>query len=466
MSTGTIVQCIGAVVDIEFPREAMPRVYDALVLEADPGNRLVEQGLTFEVEQQLGDGVVRTIAMGSSDGLRRGMKVRATGAPISVPVGQGTLGRIMDVLGRPIDDVGPIQSDVRRSIHQPAPKFDELSPSVELLETGIKVIDLICPFAKGGKVGLFGGAGVGKTVNMMELIRNIAVEHSGFSVFAGVGERTREGNDFYHEMTEGGVLDKVALVYGQMNEPPGNRLRVGLTGLTMAEYFREEGRDVLMFIDNIYRYTLAGTEVSALLGRMPSAVGYQPTLAEEMGVLQERITSTKTGSITSFQAVYVPADDLTDPSPATTFSHLDATLVLSRQVAELGIYPAVDPLDSTSRILDPNVVGQEHYDVARAVQGTLQRYKELKDIIAILGMDELSEEDKLAVSRARKIQRFLSQPFFVAEVFTGSPGKYVSLKDTIRGFKGLVEGEYDSLPEQAFYMVGGIEEAVEKAKKV
>ena len=458
MSSGNVVGIIGAVVDVQFARDSMPKVYDALKVEATD--------LTLEVQQQLGDGVVRAIAMGSTDGLRRGVAAVNTGSPIQVPVGAQTLGRIMNVLGEPVDDKGPVDAADHWPIHRKAPTYEEQAVSTEILETGIKVIDLIMPIAKGGKIGLFGGAGVGKTVTLMELIRNIAVEHSGFSVFAGVGERTREGNDFYHEMTEGGVLDKVALVYGQMNEPPGNRLRVGLTGLTMAEYFREEGRDVLMFIDNIYRYTLAGTEVSALLGRMPSAVGYQPTLAEEMGVLQERITSTKTGSITSFQAVYVPADDLTDPSPATTFSHLDATLVLSRQVAELGIYPAVDPLDSTSRILDPNVVGQEHYDVARAVQGTLQRYKELKDIIAILGMDELSEEDKLAVSRARKIQRFLSQPFFVAEVFTGSPGKYVSLKDTIRGFKGLVEGEYDSLPEQAFYMVGGIEEAVEKAKKV
>jgi len=458
MSSGKIVQIIGAVVDVEFPRDAMPKVFDAL--------RLDEGNLTLEVQQQLGDGVVRSIAMGSSDGLKRGMSVASTGAPISVPVGQKTLGRIMDVLGDPVDEKGPIGEDERWSIHRKAPTFEELAASTEILETGIKVIDLICPFAKGGKVGLFGGAGVGKTVNMMELIRNIAIEHSGFSVFAGVGERTREGNDFYHEMSESNVLDKVSLVYGQMNEPPGNRLRVALTGLTMAEYFRDEGRDVLLFIDNIYRYTLAGTEVSALLGRMPSAVGYQPTLAEEMGALQERITSTKTGSITSIQAVYVPADDLTDPSPATTFAHLDATVVLSRQIAELGIYPAVDPLDSTSRQLDPLVIGNEHYNVARAVQGTLQRYKELKDIIAILGMDELSEEDKLTVARARKIQRFLSQPFFVAEVFTGSPGKYVSMKDTIRGFKGIVEGEYDHIPEQAFYMVGSIDEAVEKAKAV
>jgi F-type H+-transporting ATPase subunit beta len=422
--------------------------------------------LTLEVQQQLGDGVVRTIALGSSDGLRRGMIVKNTGAQIKVPVGTKTLGRIMDVLGRPIDEMGDIGAEQVMSIHRKAPAFDELSASTELLETGIKVIDLICPFAKGGKVGLFGGAGVGKTVNMMELIRNIAIEHSGYSVFAGVGERTREGNDFYHEMKDSNVLDKVALVYGQMNEPPGNRLRVALTGLTMAEAFRDEGRDVLFFVDNIYRYTLAGTEVSALLGRMPSAVGYQPTLAEEMGRLQERITSTKTGSITSIQAVYVPADDLTDPSPATTFGHLDATVVLSRDIASLGIYPAVDPLDSTSRQLDPLVVGEEHYNTARQVQQTLQRYKELRDIIAILGMDELSAEDKLAVSRARKIQRFLSQPFNVAEVFTGSPGKYVSLKETIKGFKGIVTGEYDDLPEQAFYMVGGIEEAVEKAKNI
>ncbi len=465
MSQGTIVQCIGAVVDIQFPRESMPKVYDALKLE-DVADSFAEAGLTFEVQQQLGDGVVRTIAMGSSDGLRRGMKVADTGKQISVPVGMGTLGRIMDVLGRPIDDAGPIETDELRAIHQKAPKFDELSPSVELLETGIKVIDLICPFAKGGKVGLFGGAGVGKTVNMMELINNIAKQHSGLSVFAGVGERTREGNDFYHEMKDSNVLDKVAMVFGQMNEPPGNRLRVALTGLTMAERFRDEGRDILFFVDNIYRYTLAGTEVSALLGRMPSAVGYQPTLAEEMGRLQERITSTKVGSITSIQAVYVPADDLTDPSPATTFLHLDSTVVLSRDIAALGIYPAVDPLDSTSRQLDPLVVGEEHYNVARQVQMTLQKYKELRDIIAILGMDELSPDDKLAVARARKIQRFLSQPFHVAEVFTGSPGKYVSLKDTIRGFKMIVDGELDSMPEQAFYMVGGIEEAIEKAKKL
>ena len=465
MSQGTIVQCIGAVVDIQFPRDAMPKVYDALKLE-DAADSFAEAGLTFEVQQQLGDGVVRTIAMGSSDGLRRGMKVSNTGKQISVPVGMGTLGRIMDVLGRPIDDAGPIETDELRAIHQKAPKFDELSPSVELLETGIKVIDLICPFAKGGKVGLFGGAGVGKTVNMMELINNIAKQHSGLSVFAGVGERTREGNDFYHEMKDSNVLDKVAMVFGQMNEPPGNRLRVALTGLTMAERFRDEGRDILFFVDNIYRYTLAGTEVSALLGRMPSAVGYQPTLAEEMGRLQERITSTKVGSITSIQAVYVPADDLTDPSPATTFLHLDSTVVLSRDIAALGIYPAVDPLDSTSRQLDPLVVGEEHYNVARQVQMTLQKYKELRDIIAILGMDELSPEDKLAVARARKIQRFLSQPFHVAEVFTGSPGKYVSLKDTIAGFKMIVSGELDNLPEQAFYMVGNIDEAIEKAKKL
>ena len=463
MSQGTIVQCIGAVVDIQFPRDSLPKVYDALKLE-DVADSFAEAGLTFEVQQQLGDGVVRTIAMGSSDGLRRGMKVTNTGNQISVPVGMGTLGRIMDVLGRPIDDAGPIETDELRPIHQKAPKFDELSPSVELLETGIKVIDLICPFAKGGKVGLFGGAGVGKTVNMMELINNIAKQHAGLSVFAGVGERTREGNDFYHEMKDSNVLDKVAMVFGQMNEPPGNRLRVALTGLTMAERFRDEGRDILFFVDNIYRYTLAGTEVSALLGRMPSAVGYQPTLAEEMGRLQERITSTKVGSITSIQAVYVPADDLTDPSPATTFLHLDSTVVLSRDIAALGIYPAVDPLDSTSRQLDPLVVGEEHYGVARDVQMTLQKYKELRDIIAILGMDELSPEDKLAVARARKIQRFLSQPFHVAEVFTGSPGKYVTLKDTIRGFKMIVSGELDNLPEQAFYMVGGIEEAIEKAK--
>jgi len=456
MSSGKVVQIIGAVVDVEFPRDQIPKIYDALTVDA--------KGLTLEVQQQLGDGVVRTIAMGTTDGVKRDMETKNTGAPISVPVGEKTLGRIMDVLGNPVDEAGPIGEEVRWPIHRKPPAYADQAASVEILETGIKVIDLIMPISKGGKIGLFGGAGVGKTVTLMELIRNIAVEHSGYSVFAGVGERTREGNDFYHEMTEGGVIDKVSLVYGQMNEPPGNRLRVALTGLTMAEYFRDEGRDVLMFIDNIYRYTLAGTEVSALLGRMPSAVGYQPTLALEMGELQERITSTKTGSITSFQAVYVPADDLTDPSPATTFAHLDATLVLSRQVAELGIYPAVDPLDSTSRQLDPHVIGEEHYNIARAVQGNLQKYKELKDIIAILGMDELSEEDKLVVARARKIQRFLSQPFFVAEVFTGAPGKYVSLKDTIRGFKGIVEGEYDHLPEQAFYMVGSIEEAVEKAK--
>jgi F-type H+-transporting ATPase subunit beta len=471
MSQGTIVQCIGAVTDIQFPREAMPKVYDALLLEESGESSFAEKGLTFEVEQQLGDGVVRCIALGSSDGLRRGMKVNNTGAPISVPVGHGTLGRIMDVLGRPIDEAGPIKTDERRSIHQPAPAFADLSPSVDLLETGIKVIDLICPFAKGGKIGLFGGAGVGKTVNMLELINNIAKQHSGLSVFAGVGERTREGNDFYHEMSEAGVIkldnlgeSKVAMVFGQMNEPPGNRLRVALSGLTMAEKFRDEGRDILFFVDNIYRFTLAGTEVSALLGRMPSAVGYQPTLAEEMGKLQERITSTKTGSITSIQAVYVPADDLTDPSPATTFGHLDATVVLSRDIASLGIYPAVDPLDSTSRQVDPNVIGEEHYGTTRAVQATLQRYKELRDIIAILGMDELSPEDKLAVSRARKIQRFLSQPFHVAEVFTGSPGKFVPLKETIKGFKMIVNGECDALPEQAFYMVGGIEEVFEKAK--
>ena len=458
MSTGKVVQVIGAVVDVEFPRDSVPKVYHAL--------NIGELNLTMEVQQQLGDGVVRCVAMGPSDGLKRGMKASNTGKAISVPVGQKTLGRIMDVLGNPIDEAGPIGEEARWEIHRKAPSYEELAASTELLETGIKVIDLVCPFAKGGKVGLFGGAGVGKTVNMMELIRNIAIEHSGYSVFAGVGERTREGNDFYHEMSESNVLDKVSLVYGQMNEPPGNRLRVALTGLTMAEYFRDEGRDVLFFVDNIYRYTLAGTEVSALLGRMPSAVGYQPTLAEEMGVLQERITSTKTGSITSIQAVYVPADDLTDPSPATTFAHLDATVVLSRSIAELGIYPAIDPLDSTSRQLDPQVIGQEHYDTARGVQNTLQRYKELKDIIAILGMDELSEEDKLLVQRARKIQRFLSQPFFVAEVFTGAPGKYVSLKDTISGFKGILSGEYDNLPEQAFYMVGSIDEAVAKAKKM
>ena len=453
-----LVEIIGAVVDVEFPRDSIPKVYDALKVDA--------ADLTLEVQQQLGDGVVRTIAMGSTDGVRRGLEVLNTGAPISVPVGEKTLGRIMDVLGEPVDDAGEIGAESRLPIHRTAPAYADQAGTLDVLETGIKVIDLIMPIVKGGKVGLFGGAGVGKTVTLMELIRNIAAEHSGYSVFAGVGERTREGNDFYHEMKESGVLDKVSLVYGQMNEPPGNRLRVALTGLTMAEHFRDEGRDVLMFIDNIYRYTLAGTEVSALLGRMPSAVGYQPTLAEEMGVLQERITSTKTGSITSFQAVYVPADDLTDPSPATTFAHLDATLVLSRQIAELGIYPSVDPLDSTSRILDPNVVGQDHYDTARAVQGTLQRYKELKDIIAILGMDELSDEDKLVVTRARKIQRFLSQPFFVAETFTGTAGKYVPLKDTIAGFKGIINGEYDDLPEQAFYMIGSIDEATEKAKSL
>jgi F-type H+/Na+-transporting ATPase subunit beta len=457
MSSGNIVQIIGAVVDVQFPRDSVPKVYDALH---------VENGLTLEVQQQIGDGVVRTIAMGSTDGLRRGVSVDNTGDPVSVPVGIKTLGRIMDVLGEPVDGAGEIGAEERWPIHRKAPAYIDQAASVEILETGIKVIDLICPFNKGGKVGLFGGAGVGKTVTLMELIRNIAIEHSGYSVFAGVGERTREGNDFYHEMKGSNVLDKVALVYGQMNEPPGNRLRVALTGLTMAEFFRDEGRDVLLFVDNIYRYTLAGVECSALLGRMPSAVGYQPTLAEEMGLLQERITSTKTGSITSIQAVYVPADDLTDPSPATTFAHLDATLVLSRQIAELGIYPAVDPLDSTSRQLDPLVVGQEHYDTARQVQGILQRYKELKDIIAILGMDELSDDDKLAVARARKIQRFLSQPFFVAEVFTGSPGKYVPLKDTIAGFRAIAEGEMDRYPEQAFYMVGSIDEVAEKAKKM
>jgi F-type H+-transporting ATPase subunit beta len=465
MSSGHIVQIIGAVIDVEFSRDSVPKVYDAL--------KVPEKGLTLEVQQQLGDGVVRAIAMGSSEGISRGLAVENTGAPISVPVGIETLGRIMDVLGNPIDECGPIGEKERASIHRKAPTYEELSASDELLETGIKVIDLVCPFAKGGKVGLFGGAGVGKTVNMMELINNIATEHSGLSVFAGVGERTREGNDFYFEMQESKVVDvenfsnsKVAMVYGQMNEPPGNRLRVALTGLTMAEKFRDEGRDVLLFVDNIYRYTLAGTEVSALLGRMPSAVGYQPTLAEEMGVLQERITSTKVGSITSIQAVYVPADDLTDPSPATTFAHLDSTVVLSRDIAARGIYPAVDPLDSTSRQLDPLIIGSDHYETARGVQSVLQRYKELKDIIAILGMDELSEEDKQSVNRARKIERFLSQPFHVAEVFTGSPGKYVSLKDTIAGFKGILAGEYDHLPEQAFYMVGGIEEAVEKAKNL
>lgn len=456
MSTGKVVQIIGGVVDVEFSPDSVPKIYDALAIES--------ASLTLEVQQQLGDGIVRTIAMGSTDGLQRGVSVMDTGAPINIPVGLKTLGRIMNVLGDSIDEKGDIGEEERWPIHRDAPKFVELAPTTELLETGIKVIDLIAPFTKGGKVGLFGGAGVGKTVNMMELIRNIAIQHSGYSVFAGVGERTREGNDFYHEMIQSDVLDKVALVYGQMNEPPGNRLRVGLTGLTVAEYFRDEGRDVLLFIDNIYRFTLAGVEVSALLGRMPSAVGYQPTLAEEMGKLQERITSTRTGSITSIQAVYVPADDLTDPSPATTFAHLDATVVLSRQIAELGIYPAVDPLDSTSRQLTPLMVGQDHYDVARSVQNTLQRYKELRDIIAILGMDELSEDDKLIVVRARKIQRFLSQPFFVAEVFTGTEGKYVPLKETIKGFKGIVEGEYDELPEQAFYMLGTIDEAVEKAK--
>ncbi|KAA1190508.1 F0F1 ATP synthase subunit beta [Pseudohalioglobus sediminis] len=465
MSSGRVVQIIGAVIDVEFPRDAVPQVYDAL--------KITEKDTTLEVQQQLGDGVVRAIALGSSEGLSRGLAVENTGAPISVPVGQETLGRIMDVLGNPIDECGPIGEQERAPIHRDAPAYDELAAAEELLETGIKVIDLVCPFAKGGKIGLFGGAGVGKTVNMMELINNIAIQHSGLSVFAGVGERTREGNDFYYEMQESGVVNvetfsesKVAMVYGQMNEPPGNRLRVALTGLTMAEKFRDEGRDVLLFVDNIYRYTLAGTEVSALLGRMPSAVGYQPTLAEEMGVLQERITSTKVGSITSIQAVYVPADDLTDPSPATTFAHLDATVVLSRDIAAKGIYPAVDPLDSTSRQLDPLLIGNEHYDTARGVQNVLQRYKELKDIIAILGMDELSEEDKQTVDRARKIERFLSQPFHVAEVFTGSPGKYVSLKDTIAGFKGILAGEYDHLPEQAFYMVGSIEEAVEKAKSL
>ena len=467
MSSGNIVQIIGAVVDVKFPSESIPKIYDALIVKGEGVNT------TLEVQQQIGDSIVRTIALGTTDGLRRGLEVDNTGAPISVPVGEATLGRIMNVLGEPIDEMGDIKTDERWSIHREAPKFTDLGPAEELLETGIKVIDLCCPFAKGGKVGLFGGAGVGKTVNMMELINNIATEHSGLSVFAGVGERTREGNDFYFEMQESGVVNvenpvesKVSMVYGQMNEPPGNRLRVALTGLTIAEKFRDEGRDVLFFIDNIYRFTLAGTECSALLGRMPSAVGYQPTLAEEMGRLQERITSTKKGSITSIQAVYVPADDLTDPSPATTFAHLDATVVLSRQIAELGIYPAVDPLDSTSRQLDPLVVGQEHYDTTRAVQNTLQRYKELRDIIAILGMDELSEEDKLAVTRARKIQRFLSQPFTVAQVFTGTAGKYVPLKDTIKGFQGIVDGEYDHLPEQAFYMVGTIEEAVEKAESM
>ena len=458
MSAGSIVQVIGAVVDVEFSRDAMPRVFNALTVD--------NTDITLEVQQQLGDGVVRTIALGSTDGLKRGLSVTNTGDAILVPVGKKTLGRVMDVLGRPIDEAGPIGAEKSMPIHRKPPSYEDQAGGNDVLETGIKVIDLIMPIAKGGKVGLFGGAGVGKTVTLMELIRNIAIEHSGFSVFAGVGERTREGNDFYHEMKESDVLGKVSLVYGQMNEPPGNRLRVALTGLTMAEEFRDQGNDVLMFIDNIYRYTLAGTEVSALLGRMPSAVGYQPTLALEMGLLQERITTTKTGSITSFQAVYVPADDLTDPSPATTFAHLDATLVLSRNIAEQGIYPAVDPLDSTSRLLDPNLIGQEHYDVARNVQGVLQRYKELKDIIAILGMDELSEEDKAIVSRARKVQRFLSQPFFVAETFTGSAGKYVTLKDTIRAFKGIIDGEYDHLPEQAFYMVGGIEEAVAKGAEM
>ena len=461
MSSGRIVEIIGAVIDVEFERDSVPQVYDALTVDGTE--------ITLEVQQQLGDGVVRTIALGSTEGLSRGLAVEDTGAPVSVPVGTETLGRIMDVLGRPIDERGPVGEKERMPIHRKAPTYEELATTNELLETGIKVIDLVCPFAKGGKVGLFGGAGVGKTVNMMELINNIATEHSGLSVFAGVGERTREGNDFYHEMQESKVIDlegesKVSMVYGQMNEPPGNRLRVALTGLTMAEKFRDEGRDVLLFIDNIYRYTLAGTEVSALLGRMPSAVGYQPTLAEEMGALQERITSTKAGSITSIQAVYVPADDLTDPSPATTFAHLDAKVVLSREIASLGIYPAVDPLDSSSRQLDPLVVGQEHYDVANGVQTVLQRYKELKDIIAILGMDELSDEDKQTVYRARRISQFLSQPFTVAEVFTNAPGKYVSLKDTIAGFKGILDGDYDELPEQAFTMVGAIEEAIEKAK--
>ena len=458
MSNGIVTQIIGAVIDVEFDKDNIPKVYEALMVD--------ESGTTLEVQQQLGDGVVRTIAMGATEGLKRGLTASRTNAPISVPVGPETLGRIVDVLGNPIDEKGPIGEKEKMPIHRKPPSYTDQSASNEVLETGIKVIDLMCPFAKGGKIGLFGGAGVGKTVNMMELIRNIAIEHSGYSVFAGVGERTREGNDFYHEMTDSNVLDKVSLVYGQMNEPPGNRLRVALTGLTMAEKFRDEGRDVLLFVDNIYRYTLAGVEVSALLGRMPSAVGYQPTLAEEMGVLQERITSTKTGSITSIQAVYVPADDLTDPSPATTFAHLDATVVLSRRIAELGIYPAVDPLDSTSRQLDPNVVGQEHYEVAQRVQGVLQRYKELKDIIAILGMDELSDDDKNTVSRARKVEKFLSQPFFVAEVFTGSPGKYVSVKDTIQGFKEILDGVHDDVPEQAFYMVGSIDEALEKAKTI
>tara|TARA_B100000579_G_scaffold358248_1_gene314560 strand:+ start:606 stop:1985 length:1380 start_codon:yes stop_codon:yes gene_type:complete len=458
MEIGKVVEIIGAVIDVKFQRDSMPKVFDALMVE--------ENNLTLEVQQQIGDGIVRTIAMGSTDGLKRGLKVNNTGAPINVPVGDKTLGRIMNVLGEPVDNAGEIKAEKTMPIHRPAPTFAEQASEVEILETGIKVVDLICPFAKGSKVGLFGGAGVGKTVILMELIRNIAAEHSGFSVFAGVGERTREGNDFYHEMTDAKVIDKVSLVYGQMNEPPGNRLRVALTGLTMAEHFRDQGSDTLLFVDNIYRYTLAGTEVSALLGRMPSAVGYQPTLAEEMGVLQERITSTKTGSITSIQAVYVPADDLTDPSPATTFAHLDATVVLSRNIAELGIYPAVDPLDSTSRQLDPLILGQEHYDTTRAVQGVLQKYKELKDIIAILGMDELSEDDKLAVNRARKIQRYLSQPFYVAETFTGTPGKYVSLKDTMSGFQAIVNGDMDHLPEQAFYMIGEISEAEQKAEEV
>ena len=458
METGKVVEIIGAVIDVQFARDSMPKVFDALKVD--------ESGLTLEVQQQIGDGIVRTIAMGSTDGLKRGLSVNNTGAPINVPVGEKTLGRIMNVLGEPVDNAGDIKAEKTMPIHRAAPTFSEQASEVEILETGIKVVDLICPFAKGSKVGLFGGAGVGKTVILMELIRNIAAEHSGFSVFAGVGERTREGNDFFHEMTDAKVIDKVALVYGQMNEPPGNRLRVALTGLTMAEHFRDEGSDTLLFVDNIYRYTLAGTEVSALLGRMPSAVGYQPTLAEEMGVLQERITSTKTGSITSIQAVYVPADDLTDPSPATTFAHLDATVVLSRNIAELGIYPAVDPLDSTSRQLDPLIIGQEHYDTTSAVQGVLQKYKELKDIIAILGMDELSEDDKLAVNRARKIQRYLSQPFYVAETFTGTPGKYVSLKDTISGFQAIVNGDYDHLPEQAFYMIGEISEAEKRAEEI
>ncbi|MFT6293984.1 MAG: F-type H+-transporting ATPase subunit beta [Glaciecola sp.] len=463
MSSGRIVQIIGAVIDVEFTRDSVPKIYDALIVDG--------KDITLEVQQQLGDGIVRTIALGSTEGLSRGLNVEDTGNPVSVPVGVETLGRIMDVLGRPIDERGPIGEKARMPIHRKAPTYEELASTNELLETGIKVIDLICPFAKGSKVGLFGGAGVGKTVNMLELINNIATEHSGLSVFAGVGERTREGNDFYHEMQESKVIDlegesKVAMVYGQMNEPPGNRLRVALSGLTMAENFRDEGRDVLFFVDNIYRYTLAGTEVSALLGRMPSAVGYQPTLAEEMGALQERITSTKDGSITSIQAVYVPADDLTDPSPATTFAHLDAKVVLSREIASLGIYPAVDPLDSSSRQLDPLIIGQEHYDIATGVQTVLQRYKELKDIIAILGMDELSDDDKQTVNRARRVAQFLSQPFTVAEVFTNSPGKYVSLKDTIAGFKGILSGDYDHLPEQAFSMVGSIEDAVEKAKNL